>query len=283
VPAWEDEEDGESPEARNFGSRPSRTTSGGLSRTLVTQLDCAPCLQAIWLRKDRYSWRSRQQDVLHIQSFKKDGRELYHGRLEIVKDSKISLNCHAVAYTTSKRWHWKDTEPAKFDGKRYGWYSDADLDAMDDMDDLSLDDYDPDLDREDPDADGPKTGISDLTCYQGYNLPFVLLDYVYSQIDCPREWTEGQRGLPLPDHVWEVLDDWVEEIEKLKIQDDPPRRSRSLSDEEEDEDEEAEGYHSDEDGNWGASGIFLPSMSYMSRSGEFDDSDESDDYDYDGY
>lgn len=97
------------------------------------------------------------------------------------------------------------------------------------------------LDFRDPDADDNLTAVMcDLTNYRGYNLPYALLDYVYSQIDRSKEWTDGQRGLPLPDHVCEVLNDWVEEIAKLRIQD-FIRRSRYGNfddDGEEDDDEE---------------------------------------------
>lgn len=97
------------------------------------------------------------------------------------------------------------------------------------------------LDFRDPDADDNLTAVMcDLTNYRGYNLPYALLDYVYSQIDRSKEWTDGQRGLPLPDHVCEVLNDWAEEIAKLRIQD-FIRRSRYGDfddDGEEDDDEE---------------------------------------------
>jgi hypothetical protein len=52
----------------------------------------------------------------------------------------------------------------------------------------------------------------ELTVYGNWPLPYSLLDYVYEQAACEREWKEGQRGLKLPDHVWQYLRDWNREV-----------------------------------------------------------------------
>jgi hypothetical protein len=46
-------------------------------------------------------------------------------------------------------------------------------------------------------------------------VPFVLLDYVYSQIKVERMPSRGQGGLSLPPHVWQVLDDWCEQVQSI--------------------------------------------------------------------
>lgn len=74
-----------------------------------------------------------------------------------------------------------------------------------------------DSDPEDPDATDLTTDEYELTYYKDHNLPLVLLDLVYSQIDCPRDWATGERGLALPDHVWGILDIWAEGEDKLRV------------------------------------------------------------------
>ena len=59
------------------------------------------------------------------------------------------------------------------------------------------------------------TGSFEFTDYRGLHLPFVLLDYVYSQTKVERMPSRGQRGLSLPPHVWQVLDDWCEQVRSI--------------------------------------------------------------------
>lgn len=50
----------------------------------------------------------------------------------------------------------------------------------------------------------------DLTYYRGFHLPFDLLERVYEQTDMRKDWMHGQRDCELPEHVWEMLDEWAE-------------------------------------------------------------------------
>ena len=52
----------------------------------------------------------------------------------------------------------------------------------------------------------------EFTSFNGHPLPVSLLAYVYERIDLEREWSEGQRGLSLPEDVWQLLRDWATEI-----------------------------------------------------------------------
>jgi hypothetical protein len=61
---------------------------------------------------------------------------------------------------------------------------------------------------------------------RGWHLPFVLLDYVYSQTRYERMPSRGRRGLKLPAHVWQVLDDWYEGVQSLLI-DSPKTKARA--------------------------------------------------------
>lgn len=81
---------------------------------------------------------------------------------------------------------------------------------------LSLDCQDK-SDPEDPDATDLTTDEYELTYYKDHNLPLVLLDYVNLQIDCQRNWATDERGLALPDYVWEILDIWAEREDKLRV------------------------------------------------------------------
>lgn len=53
----------------------------------------------------------------------------------------------------------------------------------------------------------------ELTYYRNRPLPFVLLDHMFSHIDHERFPAKGQRGLALPQHVWDMLDGWYSEVE----------------------------------------------------------------------
>lgn len=54
----------------------------------------------------------------------------------------------------------------------------------------------------------------ELTYYRGRSLPFILLDYMYSQIGHERFPARGQRGLDLPKFIWSLLDGWFKELEE---------------------------------------------------------------------
>lgn len=52
----------------------------------------------------------------------------------------------------------------------------------------------------------------ELTHYKGRPLPFNLLDHIYSRIEHERFPAKGQRGLTLPEHVWDLLEGWYQEV-----------------------------------------------------------------------
>lgn len=188
----------------SFGTKPSKTVSGKLSLPLVERLESAPCLSTLTvLDRDRTRlW----DDNLVIQSFTDGGRTLYHGRIGAA-DTAFQLDCHPCSYSTpptSATMQWKDQPWNKFE------FNTPEEDLRTYLSRPPPKDSHYGIDAQDPDATDIKTDKYEFTYYKDHNLPMVLLDYVYSQTDCPRDWTEGQRGLDLPDHVWELLDGWID-------------------------------------------------------------------------
>lgn len=194
----------------SFGTRPSKTTSGKLSLALVTRLDSAQRL-AVIVANNLSAGIGDFRSELHIQTFINGGRVLYHCRVN-AKNTAFPLNCHSASYSPpfSISTRWKDQPRKRVERSRDHMHSEN-LNRP-----LSLDCQN-DSHPEDPDATDLTTDEYELTYYKDHNLPLVLLDYVYSQIDCPRDWATGERGLALPDHVWGILDIWAEGEDKLRV------------------------------------------------------------------
>lgn len=53
-----------------------------------------------------------------------------------------------------------------------------------------------------------KGGCVDMTDFNGHALPGWLLDDVYRNVNRPRLWDKGERGVSLPGTVWESLRRW---------------------------------------------------------------------------
>lgn len=199
----------------SFGTKPSKMTSGKLSPALVERLESAPCLSTLTVLDMARGWA--WDGNLVIQSFTDGGRTLYHCRIGAA-DTALPLDCHPRSYSTpptSATMQWKDQPWNKFE------IDTPEEDLRTFLSKPPPEDSHYGIDAEDPDATDIKTGKYEfpyeLTCYKDHNLPLVLLDYVYSQTDCPRDWTEGQRGSILPDHVWELLDGWIDEVKELRF------------------------------------------------------------------
>lgn len=58
------------------------------------------------------------------------------------------------------------------------------------------------------DMDGPL----ELSSYRGRPLPKSLLLWVYQEGGVAWAWTEGARGIALPEHVWQYLREWHDEV-----------------------------------------------------------------------
>jgi hypothetical protein len=191
----------------SFGTRPSRTTSGKLALALVTRLDSAQRLSII-VADNFAAGIGDFRNELHIQTFINGDRALYHCRVK-AKNTAFPLDCHSASYSPpfSISTRWKDQPRKRVERSRDQMHSEN-LNRP-----LSLDCRD-ESDPEDSDATDLTTDEYELTYYRDHNLPLVP---VYLQIDCPRDWATGERGLALPDHVWEILDIWAEGEDKLRV------------------------------------------------------------------
>lgn len=52
----------------------------------------------------------------------------------------------------------------------------------------------------------------EFTDYNGEALPYILLEYIFSHTEHERFPSKGQRGLTLPPHIWDLLDEWSMEV-----------------------------------------------------------------------
>lgn len=183
-----------------FGTKPSRTTSGKLSLALVERLGSAPRLSIIVADEVDEEACDLERNELHIQSFTNGDRALYHCRIKATNEA-FPFYCHPGSYSQpiSSTKQWKDQPQNKFRRNM------DELSFEDIIGPFSLDSQ-YNLEPEDPNATDFTADEYELTDYKNRNLPLVLLDYIYSQADHPRDWDKGVRGLTLPDHVWELLD-----------------------------------------------------------------------------
>ena len=72
------------------------------------------------------------------------------------------------------------------------------------------------LEAPDPDADD-MDGALDLSSYGGRPLPKNLLLWVYQEGGVEWRWTQGTRGVALPEHVWQYLREWHDEVASVQL------------------------------------------------------------------
>lgn len=196
-----------------FGSLPSRTTTGNMTEAL---LSCIRRLPSLTLFEAGYTASPspfppteplEMLQSLKIQTFVNGKNVLVHCWTS-AECSLFRFGRHDDSYDLPIR---HGTTPNVFE--RSFWTEKACL-----SEDGSIEhgyDFGPyNLPEHDTGSTG-RVGPYEFTHYRGWHLPFVLLDYVYSQIDRERMSSRGERGLELPPHVWQVLDDWRDGVESL--------------------------------------------------------------------
>jgi hypothetical protein len=203
--------DGEASSA--FGYLPSRTTSGALAQWLLRLLRRGPSLT---LFEAGYNARSHpfppieSPEVLQslkIQTFVNERNTLVHC-WTTAECGLFRFGPHEKSYRVQFRYRpHKRHDPDLYlpqDGAIEHGYNFSPYNVLECVDPYSL-------------VVSPtgSTGFLEFTDYRGLHLPFVLLDYVYSQIKVERMPSRGQRGLSLPPHVWQVLDDWCEQVQSI--------------------------------------------------------------------
>ena len=193
----------------SFGYLPSRTTIGGLTEeTAHTITECVPSLtlfEAAYNDPPHPSPPNKAHEMLQfldVQTFVNGKNALVHcwttADCGLFRFGPHDSRCHLDTRLDPKAYLPEDG--AIEHGYNFSPYNVPE----------GVDPFDPVVV-----TSTGLTGPFEFTDFRGFHLPFVLIDYVYSQIDVERLPTRGQRGLSLPSHVWQVLDGWYDEVESL--------------------------------------------------------------------
>jgi hypothetical protein len=202
-----------------IGYLPTRTTTGSIDMEMLEIMglaESATLFEAGYLPEPIPFPPPASIDglqSLHVQTFVEGHRKLYHCWTG-AQCSMLKFGRHDDSYRPGLGEDWIDRPWLSEDGSIEHGY-----------------DFSPY--NESVPANGSGATGSDLlgpyefTCYEGpsenkdsahsWHLPFVLLDYVYSQTEYERMPSRGRTGLTLPPHVWQVLDDWYEGVQSQII------------------------------------------------------------------
>lgn len=175
--------------AYRLGAGPSSTVSGLLAQWVVQALGAMPRLLRLahdlsilwdythWKTSDPPWWHDHEFGMM-IRSYTDGIDTLYHARYTggEANTEEYLLGPHHTSYTSL------DMEWADFSSDCTGWRRER--------------------------------TVVDLTFYQGYPVPFALLDRVYRLNGDELEWRDPGRDMTLVPEAWALLRGWLGEVEK---------------------------------------------------------------------